>query len=74
MLNSVIVSALTLLPLAVLWFVLRIPRCPTCRAPLRPAGEIVRPLSWYGVEAVYLYNCPECFEGTQRRHIRVHFH
>jgi hypothetical protein len=74
MLQSVIVSVLKLLSLDGLWSVLHIPRCRTCRVPLQPAGETLRPLSWYGVEAVYHYECPECFWTTQRRHILIHFH
>jgi hypothetical protein len=74
MLKSAIVSVLKLLSRGEFWSVLYTPHCRTCRVPLQPVGETLRPLSWYGVEAVYDYECPECFWTTQRRHILMHDH
>lgn len=74
MLDAIIVSTLMLLFLGGVWYVLRVPRCRTCKILLQPVAETARALGWYGVEAVDHYKCPKCLWATQRRLILIHFH
>jgi hypothetical protein len=73
MVHGFFLGMLTLVFLGCLWYLQQRPRCQFCQVALRPIDEVVRPWGRFGVEAIFVYECPSCARTTERHQTVTHF-